>query len=284
MQRWHVLSEEEQRVILQAETDPPFEGAYEEWDAPGFYLCKQCDLPLFSSKNQCTCGCGWPSFDEGEEASLLERPDPDGKRVEVACFRCHAHLGHVFRGEHFTKKNTRYCINSTSLRFTPAFLEERKERAIYAGGCFWGVEYLFQELPILQTCAGYIGGEVVYPTYEEVCSGKTGHLEAVEILFDPIEISYETLTKRFFELHDPTQTTGQGPDIGGQYLSAIFYLSEKQRIIAEKVVDLIKNQGEKVATSIRPASLFYQAESYHQDYYKKTGKAPYCHFWSKRFH
>ena len=210
--------------------------------------------------------------------------DPDGQRIEICCYQCGLHLGHVFEGERFTIKNTRHCVNSISLNFIPAFTKERYEYAVFAGGCFWGVEALMKKLRgVVKTRVGYIGGCVIDPTYEEVCSKATGHREAIEIIFDPECISYEELAKEFFEIHDPTQKSGQGPDLGDQYQSAAFYFTEEQQRVLEKLVDILKEKGFKVVTEVRPASFFYPAEEYHQSYYEKTRESRYCHFKIKRF-
>lgn len=158
------------------------------------------------------------------------------------------------------------------------------ETAIFAGGCFWGVEYYMKQLPgILSIESGYTGGHVDFPTYGEVKSHTTGHAEAVRIVFDPSKVDYETLAKRFFEIHDPCQADGQGYDIGPQYRSEIFYADERQKAIAERLIACLRDKGLPVVTRLTPATIFWPAEDYHQDYFEKNGGLPDCHRHVKRF-
>lgn len=151
----------------------------------------------------------------------------------------------------------------------------KAERAIFAAGCFWGVQNYFDQIPgVTETTVGYTGGHVEKPTYEQVCTYTTGHAEATEIIFDPGKVSYETLVRQFFKMHDPTQIDGQGPDIGDSYRSAIFYTSDEQKATAEKIIKELtdKKQFDKpIATEITKASTFWEAEEYHQKYTEKTG-------------
>jgi len=158
------------------------------------------------------------------------------------------------------------------------------EKAIFASGCFWGTQYMFDKHEgVLNSLVGYTGGDTENPTYKEVCGGDTGHREAIEIEFDPEKTTYEALAKLFFETHNFSQVGGQGPDIGHQYTSAIYYTTDEQRDIAEKLIDDLESKGVVVTTEVLPAEPFYPAEDYHQKYYEKTGGAPYCHVYIKRF-
>lgn len=165
--------------------------------------------------------------------------------------------------------------------------DQTQRKAYFAAGCFWGVEHLFQQLPgVKEVTSGYMGGETRDPTYEEVCQKNTGHLETVEVAYDPNQISYYDLVKFFFEIHDPEQANGQGPDIGPQYLSAIFYDGDKEKAVASYWKQQLQNLGYQPVTQLIPKTEqtpFYPAEAYHQDYYQKTGKAPYCHRYQPKF-
>jgi peptide methionine sulfoxide reductase msrA/msrB len=279
------LSKQESYVIDNKGTEAPFTGKYTDHSEKGTYVCKKCGAALYYSSAKFKSDCGWPSFDDEIEGAVTRYPDPDGVRTEIVCTNCGAHLGHVFLGEGFTARNTRHCVNSVSLDFVPARLDPgRYGSAIFAGGCFWGVEYFMQKEPgVISVTSGYTGGHVKNPSYKEVCTGRTGHAEAVKIIYDPDRTSYEKLLKLFLEIHDPTQIGGQGPDIGDQYRSEIFYLNDEQRKIAEKNIGILKSKGLKVITEVTKASEFYNAEDYHQDYYFNNGKLPYCHAYTKRF-
>lgn len=271
-------------VVNEKGTEEPFSGKYDDFDKSGTYLCRQCGLALFRSKNKFHSGCGWPSFDEEIEGAVTSKLDADERRTEILCARCSAHFGHVFKGEGFTTKNNRHCVNSLSLDFVPDHDIQDTEEAIFAAGCFWGVEYYFKQLPgVLKTEVGYTGGRKKNPTYQEVCSHTTGHYEAIRVVYDPAKINYEALIKFFFEIHDPGQTDGQGPDRGEQYLSVIFYYDDEQKKIALKLIKELEALGYKIATKVLPVSIFWRAETYHQDYYQKTGKQPYCHRYEKKF-
>lgn len=294
------LTPEEKRVILDKGTEMPFTGQYLRMKQDGTYVCKQCGAPLYRSGDKFDSGCGWPSFDDEIPGAVRRQRDADGRRTEILCARCGGHLGHVFEGEGFTPKNTRHCVNSVSLDFVPAIAVRQIDTdsadsgpdaalpatgtAIYAGGCFWGVEHLMQQVPgVISVESGYIGGHVDHPTYEQVCAHTTGHAEAVRVVYDPSKVSYETLTRLFLEIHDPTQADGQGPDRGEQYRSEIFYADDAQRRTAERLIGILRDKGYAVVTRVSAATTFWPAEDYHQDYYRHKGTEPYCHRYTKRF-
>ena len=277
------LDENERSVILNKNTEKPFSGRYNDFYESGTYICKQCSLPLFRSEDKFNSGCGWPSFDDEIPSAIERKPEKDG-RTEITCSFCGAHLGHVFEGENFTPKNMRHCVNSISLDFIKAGNETVLKRALFAGGCFWGVEHLFKDIEgVLQTKVGYSGGSLKNPSYDEVCSGSTGHVEAVLIVYDSTRISYEELVKIFFEIHDFTQLNRQGPDFGEQYTSVVFCFDRGQMETALKITSELKKIGYDVKTELKEALNFFPAEEYHQNYYEKTGKKPYCHYRRKIF-
>lgn len=282
---YNKLTPEEEYVIEHKGTEKPFSGKYNDFYEDGVYKCRKCDTALYRSEDKFTSGCGWPSFDDEITGAVKKVPDADGRRVEIVCANCSAHLGHVFEGEGFTNKNTRHCVNSLSLSFkSKENCCEQHAFAYFAAGCFWGVEHLFENYKgVHSAVSGYMGGHTQNPDYQSVCTGRTGHLEVVRVEYDECEVSFKELAKHFFEIHDFSQVDGQGPDIGSQYLSAIFYQNEGQKRVSLELVDELEDLGYKVATSLHESAAFYEAEDYHQDYYKKTGKFPYCHTHKKIF-
>ncbi len=166
----------------------------------------------------------------------------------------------------------------------PSALPDTASRAVFAGGCFWGMEYYMEKLDgVFEVVSGYTGGHLENPSYRDVLSHTSGHVEAVEVIYDPGKVSYEQLARVFFEIHDPTQTDGQGPDIGEQYLSVLFYGSDEELQTAEYLISILEDEGFAVATTLEPKAVFWPAEEYHQDYYQRKGSLPYCHGYVKRF-
>jgi len=281
--KYNTLTSEEQAVILHKATERPFTGEYVDNKVKGTYVCRQCNAPLYQSDDKFESHCGWPSFDDEISGAVKRIPDADGRRTEIVCAHCGGHLGHVFLNEGFTPKNTRYCVNSISMKFIPT-KNTNMEKAYFASGCFWGTEYHFMKAKgVSETTVGYMGGHTQHPTYKEVCTGETGHAETTEVVFDTTQTTYEDMLKLYFETHDFTQVGGQGPDIGDQYRSVIFYTSEAQKQLAEKYVGILTDKGYKVATIIEKAPEFWPAEDYHQEYYDKKHGSPYCHIYRKIF-
>jgi len=281
--KYNNLTPEEESVIINKGTERPYTGEYLNNKQDGTYVCKRCNAPLYKSSDKFDSQCGWPSFDDEIPGAVKRIPDADGLRTEIVCANCGAHLGHVFTGEGFTPKNTRHCVNSISMKFIPA-TEKNIRKAYFASGCFWGTEYYFMKAKgVKHTTVGFMGGNIDNPTYEQVSGKKTGHLELTEVDYDPTQTTYDDLVKLFFETHDFTQTNGQGPDIGPQYLSCIFYSTPEEKQIAEKYIRILEDKGYKVATMLRPATTFWKAEDYHQQYYEHKGAQPYCHSYKKIF-
>ncbi len=284
------LSPEQYEVMRKCGTERPFTGKYNDFWEKGVFACAACGTPLFLSDTKYEHGTGWPSFTTPVEEKALEYRDDYSllaKRIEVRCAACGAHLGHVF-DDGPAPTFLHYCINSAALDFVPegparAAVPETAaaatETATFAAGCFWGVEHKLGKITgVLATVVGYTGGKTVNPTYEEVCSDRTGHAEAVQVTFDPKRVSYADLVRRFFEIHDPTQVDRQGPDQGTQYRSAVFTHGEAQREAARKVMDEVERSGKfkkRLATELVPASAFYKAEEYHQKYFEKHGVVCY---------
>lgn len=275
------LTSEEEKIIVKKETETPYSGEYEKNFEEGVYLCRRCNAPLYESKNKFDAHCGWPSFDEEILGSVKKQIDADGIRTEISCANCGAHLGHVFIGEKMTEKNTRFCVNSISMRFVPQdFKKGDQPFAVLGGGCFWCLESVFKEVrDIIKITSGYAGGHTDNPTYEQVCSGTTGHAEVVKIDYNPAVTSYETILEIFFAVHNPTTLNRQGDDVGEQYRSIILYATWQQKLIAEKFLKkIVEDQIYKdpIVTELKPLVKFYPAEEKHQDYYAKNPEAGYC--------
>jgi peptide methionine sulfoxide reductase msrA/msrB len=308
------LTPEQYRVTQESGTEPPFRNAFWDNHEPGLYVDVVSGEPLFSSADKFDSGTGWPSFTRPVAPNVVERRDASlgMARTEVRSKEGGSHLGHLFPDGPADRGGLRYCINSASLRFVPAARLEAegygayarlfaaapaagaasspaaapgkdREVAVLAGGCFWGMQDLLRKIPgVLETEAGYTGGWVQNPRYDDTHDSKSGHAEAVRVVFDPRKLSYrDLLEKWFFRMHDPTTLNRQGNDTGTQYRSAIFYADDAQKAAAEEVKARVQESGHwkgTIVTEIVKASTWYKAEDYHQDYLEKHPGGYTCHY------
>ncbi|MDA9817648.1 bifunctional methionine sulfoxide reductase B/A protein [Flavobacteriaceae bacterium] len=295
------LTDLQKHVIFENGTERAFDNEYWDNKSDGIYVDVVSGKALFSSKDKFDSGTGWPSFTRPIEEEVIKEKSDNSHgmiRIDVRSKYSDIHLGHVFNDGPKDKGGMRYCINSASLKFVPKedlkkegyeeylnIFDDKSatqyQKAIIAGGCFWGMEDLFAKLDgVIDVVNGYTGGDVPNPTYEIISSGISNHAESIEITFDSEKISYENILRFFFKIHDPTTLNKQGNDVGTQYRSAIFYKNQEQQEIAKNLIYNANRSGVfpgRIATSLEKLDKFYKAENYHQDYLTKNPGGYTCH-------
>ncbi|MFM1998818.1 MAG: hypothetical protein RL204_765 [Bacteroidota bacterium] len=279
------LTPEQYYVLRQKGTEQPYSGEFVFNHDKGTYKCAGCGEILFTDDMKFDSHCGWPSFDrEVAGGKIIQTEDHSHgmHRTEITCARCGGHLGHIF-DDGPTETGERYCVNSASLTFEPAntaMAASKEETITLAGGCFWCIEAVFEEIKgVLRVESGYSGGTAASPTYRDVCSGETGHAEVVQVVYNPSEVTLTQILEVFFTVHDPTTLNRQGADIGTQYRSAIFYHNEIQKSEVLKVIAALESEkvfSSKIVTEVTAFGTFYKAENYHQEYYELHKEEPYC--------
>ena len=276
-----MLTPKQYYILREKGTEAPYSGELLMQKDEGLYRCVACGNELFSSEAKFDSHCGWPSFDKEIKAGKITIAADTSlgmQRTEIMCANCGGHLGHLFT-DGPTNTGMRYCVNSVSLTFEPKN-NEMLDTLVLGAGCFWCVEAFFQRLKgVVSVSSGYAGGEVENPSYEQVCSGTTGHAEVIRIAYNPAIITMETLLEVFFEMHDPTTVNRQGNDVGTQYRSVIFYKNDEEKKVAEQIIaayTLQQKFDRPIVTTLEPFVLFYKAEDYHQNYYNENGNQPYC--------
>lgn len=276
-----ILTPDEYTITREQGTEKPFSSPLYENHETGVFYCVSCQNPLFASNTKFNSGTGWPSFFQALSTKSVDvaKDDSHGmSRDEVTCKRCHAHLGHVFNdGPEPT--GLRYCMDGVALTFQKDIIKNKLSKATFGAGCFWCEEAVFESIKgVKEVYSGYAGGTKKNPTYEEVCSGKTGHAESFEVYYDSTQVSYQSLLRVFFASQDPTQVDAQGPDKGNQYRSILFYRSESEKKQAtEYIANLTKTGGytKPIATQVVPFTVFWTAEAYHQNYVANHPENPY---------
>ena len=269
-----LLTPEQYEITTKQGTERPFTCGFEQVKEDGVYECVRCGTDLFRSGTKFESGTGWPSYYQPvSKLNIIEKKDRTLglERTAVECARCGAHLGHVFK-DGPPPTGLRYCLNGVALKFVP-LKTTAWPVATFGAGCFWHVEEEFRQVKgVVDTAVGFAGGTVPEPSYERVCQGDTGHAEVVHLKYDPKIVSYDQLLAVFWSLHDPTQLDRQGPDVGVQYRSVIFYYNDEQKQAAQRSKEKLIKSGVKVVTQIVPASQFFKAEEYHQRYLEKKGR------------